>query len=117
MTRTKDRLVDAGDIVWVDFDPVRGTEQAGWRPALVLTDRSYNSLYPRSIVCPITRNVTPWPTKVLLPADMQTKGGVLADQPRTFHRAERGFRFVERAPDQVLQEVRAIVGALLGITA
>jgi mRNA interferase MazF len=115
MTTTEPRIVEAGDVVWVDFDPVRGTEQAGWRPALVLTDRSYNALYPRSVVCPISRNATPWPTKVLLPAEMKTKGGVLADQPRTFDRAERGFRFVERAPDHVLVDVRAIVGSLLGI--
>lgn len=115
MTTTKSRVVDAGDIVWVDFDPVCGTEQAGWRPALVLTDRSYNSLYPRSIVCPITGNTTPWPTKVLLPVDLKTQGGVLADQPRTFHRAEHGFRYIEHAPDEVVAEVREILRALLGM--
>jgi mRNA interferase MazF len=117
VTPTEPRIVEAGDVVWVNFDPVRGTEQAEWRPALVLTDRSYNSLYPRSIVCPITRNAHPWPTKVLLPAEMKTRGGVLADQPRTFHRAVRGFRFIERAPDHVLADVRTIVGSLLGIVA
>ena len=105
----------AGDIVWVDFDPVKGTEQSGRRPAIVLTDRGYNGLYPRSVVCPITSNDTEWPTKVLLPDNMTTKGGVLADQPRTVDRAERGFRFIERAPDEVLADVRAIVAALLQI--
>lgn len=107
---------EAGDIVWVDFDPVLGTEQAGRRPAIIITDRSYNELYPRSVVCPISKNVVPWPTKVLLPEGMRTRGGVLADQPRTVTRAERGFRHIERAPDEVLGQVRAIIGELLGIT-
>jgi mRNA interferase MazF len=106
----------AGDIVWVDFDPVIGTEQAGRRPAIVITDRDYNELYPRSVVCPISRNPTPWPTKVLLPNGMKTQGGILADQPRTLHREGRGFRFIETAPDEVLDDVRRIVGELLGIT-
>ena len=82
----------------------------------MLTDAGFNARYARSIVCPITSNMTPWPTKVLLPAGLKTRGGVLADQPRTVHRAERGFRFIERAPDEVLTNVRAIVGALLVIT-
>jgi mRNA interferase MazF len=116
MTTTEPRIVEAGDVVWVDFDPVRGTEQAGVRPAVVLTAASYHALDPRSIVCPITRNVTAWPTKVMLPSSMKTKGAVLVDQMRTVYRPGRGFRFIERAPDQVLADVRLIIGALLGIT-
>ncbi|WP_157015781.1 type II toxin-antitoxin system PemK/MazF family toxin [Mesorhizobium xinjiangense] len=107
--------LEAGDIVWVDFDPVLGTEQAGRRPAIVVTDREYNTLYPRSIVCPITRNSTPWPTKVLLPSGMTTRGAVLADQPRTVHRSLRVFRFIERAPEGILADVRAIIGSLIGL--
>lgn len=72
---------EAGDIVWGDFDPVRGTEQRGVRPTIILTDREFNALYPRSVVCPITKNVTPWPTKVILPEGMKTRGAVMADQP------------------------------------
>ncbi len=108
--------LEAGDIVWVVFDPVVGTEQGGRRPAIVLTDAQYNSLYPRSIVCPITRNRTSWPTKVVLPHGMRTSGAVLADQPRTVHREGRGFRLIERAPVEVLANVRAIVGSILGIS-
>jgi mRNA interferase MazF len=109
--------LEAGDVVWVVFDPVVGTEQGGRRPAIVLTDKSYNSLYPRSVVCPITRNRTPWPTKVLLPDGMKIGGAVLADQPRTFHRQGRSFRFIEHAPEEVLADVRAVVGSILGMNA
>jgi mRNA interferase MazF len=105
----------AGDIVWVDFDPVRGSEQGGVRPAIVLTSAEFHDQSNKAIVCPITRNSAPWPTKVELPNGMATRGYVLADQVRTVHRSERGFRFIEQAPADVLVKVRAIVGSILGI--
>jgi mRNA interferase MazF len=107
------RIFERGDIVWIDFDPVKGTEQAGRRPALVLTDGGYNSRYPRSIVCPITSNTAAWPTNVRLPATCKTKGCVLADQVRTVHRDGRGFRFIEKAPASVVKNVQAIVASLV----
>lgn len=107
--------LSAGDIVWADFDPVRGSEQGGVRPAIVLTSIDFHLTSSKAIVCPITRNPSPWPTKIGLPDTMKTTGFVLADQIRTLHRSERGFRFIERAPEALLAEVRAIVGAILGI--
>lgn len=107
---------EAGDIVWTELDPVMGTEQGGRRPAIVLTNRDFNSRDRRSIICPITRNLTPWPTKVILPAGMKTRGAILVDQIRNVTRAERSFRLIETAPDEVLEAVRAILGELLGIT-
>lgn len=106
----------AGDIVRADFDPVRGSEQGAVRPAIVLTTAEFHDASTKAIVCPITRNPTPWPTKVGLPDGMKTRGFVLADQIRTLHRPERGFRFIETAPDEVLATVRRIIGELLGIT-
>ena len=105
----------AGDIVWVDFDPVIGTEQGRRRPAIVLTSSGFHELDARSIVCPITGNLNPWPTKVFLPEGMQTTGAVLCDQIRNVHREGRGVRFIEHAPDEVLTQVREIVGSILGI--
>jgi mRNA interferase MazF len=105
----------AGDIVWADFDTVLGTEQGGRRPAIVLTSADFHEQDQRSIVCPITRNSSPWPTKVFLPEGMRTRGAVLCDQIRNVHRVARGLSFIERAPDQVLTDVRAIVGSILGI--
>jgi mRNA interferase MazF len=105
----------AGDIVWVDLDPAKGTEQNGVRPAMVISSAEISAFSSRSIICPITSNMADWPTKVKLPNGMITKGAVLADQPRSVHRAERGFRFIEHAPDDVLQTVREIIGELLEI--
>jgi mRNA interferase MazF len=114
-TAGAERLPDAGDIVWVDFDPVRGREQQGVRPALVLTDQRFHQRDRRSIVCPITSNPLPWPTKVLLPDGFPVHGGVLVDQIRSVDRSQRGFRFIARAPETTLLEVRATLAALVGI--
>lgn len=106
----------AGDIIWADFESVRGNEQGGVRPAIVLTSSEFHENSAKAIVCPITSNPVPWPTKIGLPTSMRTRGFVLADQIRTLHRSERGFRFIERAPSEVLDQVRQIIGELLGIT-
>ena len=109
------RTIEAGDICWVDFDPALGSEQHGTRPALVLTSAEFHQNSRRAIVCPITSNTAAWPTKISLPAGMRTRGAVLADQVRSVSRAERGFRFIEHAPADVLTEVRDIVGELLQV--
>mgnify|MGYP003877942527 CR=1 FL=1 len=109
-------LPDAGDIVWVDLDPVRGTEQVGQRPALVLTSRLFHQHSRRAIVCPITSNLKPWPTKVILPEGVGIKGAILVDQLRTLDHQARGFRPAGRVPDHVLEEVRALIAELVGIS-
>jgi mRNA interferase MazF len=108
-------LPDAGDIAWVEFDPVRGTEQAGRRPALVLTPRNYHQQSRRAVVCPITSNFRAWPSNVSLPEGLKTKGVVLVDQVRAIDRTERMFGTIETVPADVIAEVRAKLAALLGI--
>jgi len=108
-------LPDAGDIVWVDFEPIRGSEQAGTRPALVLSSSLMHEASRMTIICPITSNVAPWPAKVLLPDSLPVKGAVLVDQIRSVDRLMRGFRFICQAPDLVLTEVRLKLAALAGI--
>jgi mRNA interferase MazF len=108
-------LPDAGDIAWVEFDPVRGTEQAGRRPALVLTERAYHENSRRALVCPITSHLRRWPFSVALPAGLKTVGAVLVDQARAIDRTARMYAIIERAPDDVLIEVRGRLAALLGI--
>jgi mRNA interferase MazF len=110
-------LPESGDIVWVDFDPVLGTEQAGRRPALVLSERIYHEASRRSVVCPITSKARPWSFNVPLPEGMRTKGIVLVDQVRTVDRNERMFGIIERVPDGVLADVRGLLVALLGLDA
>jgi mRNA interferase MazF len=108
-------LLRAGDLVWVDLRPTRGREQGGVRPAVVLTDREYHRRNDTAIVCPITSNEQPWPTKVALPEGLAVSGVILVDQVRVLDRSARGFRAVGRVPDVVLAEVRAKLAALVGI--
>jgi mRNA interferase MazF len=105
---------DAGDIAWIEFDPVRGTDQAGRRPALILTPQAYHQRSPRALVCPITSNMQPWVFKVMLPEGLKTKGAILVDQLRAIDRKERMFAIIERAPRAVLLDVVRRLGALLG---
>jgi mRNA interferase MazF len=108
-------LANAGDIAWVEFDPVRGTEQAGRRPALVLTDRAYHERSRRALVCPITSKSNPWPFNVPLPPRLKTSGMVLVDQIRAIDRESRMFAIIERVPDEFVAEVKGRLAALLEV--
>ncbi len=114
-TAGKAFLPEAGDLVWVDLTPVRGREQGGARPAVVLTDREFHRRNQTAIVCPVTSNRQPWPTKVPLPDGLAAEGAILVDQIRVLDRVERGFRPIGRVPAEVLAEVRATLAALVGI--
>lgn len=115
MTRDDARpLIHAGDIYWVDFDPTKGSEQAGARPALVISDVEYNRRSDLVIVCPITRNTRPWPTKIVMVEELEIEGAVLVDQVRSLHRASRGFRFAGRASPELLSAVRAKLWEIIG---
>ncbi|MGH6824549.1 type II toxin-antitoxin system PemK/MazF family toxin [Methyloceanibacter sp.] len=108
-------LPDAGDIAWVEFGPILGTEQAGRRPALFITALSYHQMSYRSVVCPITTTKREWPFDVALPLTCSTRGFVLVDQVRTIDRSQRMFDFVESVPLDFLAEVRGRLASLLGI--
>jgi mRNA interferase MazF len=114
-TAADSSLLQAGDLVWVDLRPTRGREQGGVRPAVVLTDREFHRRNDTAIVCPITSNTAPWPTKVILPDGLAASGAILVDQVRTLDRSSRGFRAVGNVPEDVLAEVRAKLAAVVGI--
>lgn len=108
-------ICDAGDLVWADFSPTLGTEQSGRRPAFILSERPYNAAAGRSIVCPISSASGEWAWNVPLPPELATRGVILVDQVRTVHNASRLFRFLEHAPDSLLDEVRSRLAPLLGL--
>jgi mRNA interferase MazF len=108
-------LPSAGDIAWFDLDPVRGSEQAGRRPGIVVSELSYNELSVRILICPISKREPPWPFNVRLPGGMRTTGVVLVDQVRMVDRPARMFRAIEKAPPGVLADVRARLAVLIGL--
>lgn len=111
-----DRAVpEAGQIVWIDFGPPFGHEQAGRRPALVVSPRCYNERSSLILVCPITRNPAPWPFKVELPEIDRLKGAILVDQIKSIDRQIRFIRPAGHVPVEVLDRVHAMILAMLAI--
>jgi mRNA interferase MazF len=106
---------DAGDIVWLDFLQAVANEQAGRRPALVLSPLAFNRLTGRCIACPITRWDRDWSFHVPLPDSDEISGVVRADQLRSASWEQRGSRFISKAPALVLDEVRARLKPLLSL--
>lgn len=106
---------DRGDLVWIDFDPQAGREQAGRRPALVVTPRAYHQVAPYAIVCPITSTVKGYPFEVALPIGLPIGGVVLADQVKSIDRRVRRIEPIAKAPLAVVDEVVARILPLLGI--
>jgi mRNA interferase MazF len=108
-------LPERGALVWVDLTPQSGHEQAGHRPALVVSPRLYHERSKLAVVCPITSNTQPWPWKVILPEGLAVSGAVLVDQVRSVDRTARRLRLAGDAPQTVVAEVQAKLAALLGI--
>jgi mRNA interferase MazF len=106
---------DRGDLVWLDFDPQAGREQAGRRPALVLSPRAYHQHTPYAVVCPITTRVKGYPFEVVLPAGLPIAGAVLADQVKSIDRHARRIEVVGRAPEELVRDVGEKVRALLNL--
>lgn len=106
---------DAGDLVWLTFDPQAGHEQHGRRPALILSPRAYNSKARLAVACPITSHVKGYPFEVPLPPDGRISGVVLADHVKNLDWKARRVVFEEKAPTDVLVDVRERLRVLLGL--
>lgn len=108
------RAPERGDVVWVDFDPQSGREQAGRQPALVLTPSVYNRPVGLAVFCPITNQVKGYSFETPLPPGMRVQGVVLADHVRSLDWRTRRAEFICAAPIEVVEDVAAKVRALIG---
>ncbi|MFY7779134.1 MAG: type II toxin-antitoxin system PemK/MazF family toxin [Elstera sp.] len=106
---------ERGDLVWLDFDPQAGHEQAGRRPALVLSPAAYHNRTRLAVVCPITTRVKGFPFEVPLPAGLPVSGVILADHVKSVDRAALQLEVAGQAPESVVQEVLAKLAPLLGL--
>lgn len=95
-----------GDIVWIDFDPTKGHEQRGRRPALVISPQKYNVLTHRAIFCPVTSKSKGYVFEVLL-EDTLITGSILADQVRTMDFTKRNIEFIEKVSPVTMDHVEA----------
>ena len=105
---------DKGHIIKIDFDPQAGHEQAGWRPALVLSPAVYNK-QGLAIVVPITNQVKGYPFEVPVAAGLATTGVILSDAIKSVDWKARQARFIEVIPPGPLKAVQGHLMLLLGL--
>jgi mRNA interferase MazF len=107
---------DAGDLIWTDFDPTVGREQAGRRPALAASPMGFAINTGFVVVCPITTRVRPFPTSVVLPQGLPIEGEILISHLRSIDALARPIRPVGAAiPEETAKQVRAKLAALIAI--
>jgi len=106
---------DRGDLVWLNFDPQSGREQAGHRPAVVLSPVLYNGRTGLAVVCPITSKSKGYPFEVALPAGFQISGVALADHVRSVDWKIRQARYVAKVSARTLDQIGERISALLDL--
>ncbi len=104
---------DRGDIVETNFDPQAGHEQAGSRPALVLSRKIFNSASGLAIFCPITGRQKGYPFEVPLPSGLAVYGVILVDHVKSLDWQERKVNYLAKIPESVLIDVTAKLNTLL----
>ncbi len=106
-------IPNRGDAIWLEFNPQAGHEQAGRRPALVLSPQAYNSKVGLILCCPITHQVKGYPFEVQLPDNLGVTGVVLCDQVKSLDWKARKAVFIAQVPDTVLKDILAKLKTLL----
>jgi mRNA interferase MazF len=104
---------ERGDLVFLDFDPVKGHEQSGVRPALVLSPGSYNSKVGLALVCPITSRTKGYPFEVALPQGLAISGVILTDQVKSISWPHRNVSYRDTLPVPVFRQVISNILGLL----
>ena len=98
-------IPDSGDIIWITFNPQVGHEQAGRRPALVLSPAAYNGKVGLAILCPFTSQVKGYPFEVLIPDGLEIGGAILSDQVKSLDWKARKAEFDHKLPTSTFNEV------------
>lgn len=103
---------EEGDIVWLEFDPQAGHEQAGHRPAVVLSRKAYNRKTGLALFCPITSRVKGYPFEVTV-SGKKIQGAVLSDQVKSLDWKARRAKLIEKLDDESLAEVIAKLSSII----
>jgi len=108
-------IPDCGHIIWISFNPQAEHEQAGRRPAFVLSPEAYNGKVGLALLCPITSQVKGYPFEVRLPESLPVTGVILSDQVKSVDWRIRNAEFACQTSKPVMDEVLAKLRVLLGI--
>lgn len=106
-------IPERGDLVWLEFSPQFGHEQAGHRPALIISPKAYNQKVGLVLVCPITSQTKGYPFEVGLPYGFEVTGVILADQIKSLDWKARRAVFIAQVPEAVVAQALAKAAALL----
>ncbi len=107
---------DEGELIWTDFDPRVGREQAGRRPAVVVSPRAFAEATGFLIVCPVTTRIRPFASSVVLPAGLPVSGEILTSHIRSIDFLARPVaRVGATVPPETLLDLRARLSVLLGM--
>lgn len=113
MVNNKSFIPKRGNIVWIDFDPQSGHEQAGRRPALVVSPAAYNEKVGLALLCPITSQVKGYPFEVAIPKGLGVSGVILADQIKNLDWQSREAEFGCDVPHKIVSLVLEKLSTLL----
>jgi mRNA interferase MazF len=113
MSRKKPYVPERGDAVWITLDPQAGHEQAGRRPALVLSPAAYNGRVGLALLCPITGQGKGYPFEVDVPEGLAVTGVVLADHVKSLDWRVRRASKIDTLPEEVVAQVISRLNALL----
>lgn len=104
-------MVSQGDIIKVSFNPQKGHEQAGFRPAVVVSNNFFNQKTNLAIVCPITNTNNRFPLHIPLDDRVKTTGVVLCEHIKSLDLNARSYSVIERMPDDLLKIIIDIIFA------
>jgi mRNA interferase MazF len=102
-----------GDVVWINMHPQAGHEQAGRRPAIVLSPRSYNDKVGLALFCPVTNQIKGYPFEVIIPSGLKVTGAILSDQVKSLDWQIRNIEYYTKVPETVVLEILKKLSTLL----
>jgi mRNA interferase MazF len=113
MVSSRIYVPQCGDVVWITLNPQAGHEQAGRRPAVVLSPQNYNGKTGLAIFCPITNQIKGYPFEVPIPAGLEVAGAVLSDQVKNLDWRTRDAELICTLPAETISEVLEKLATLL----
>ena len=108
-------IPNRGDVVWINMNPQAGHEQAGRRPAVVLSPYSYNAKVGLALFSPVTKQIKGYPFEVIIPEGFKVTGAILSDQVKSLDWKVRNAEFFDNIPESVTLEILTKLTTLLRI--
>ena len=113
MVKPRAYVPECGDVVWITLNPQAGREEAGRRPAVVVSPQSYNGKVGLAIFCPVTGQIKGYPFEVLIPTGLPVRGAILSDQVKSSDWRARKAELICALPARTISEVLEKLATLL----